>query len=158
MSTRINFWDVPVQCFASWVKAKGGQAVTCVYCRSPWPNAHADAGLRKTSAAGLAPPSLPTHVVAALVQNGAFAWCCAVTRGCRGQLQGALPEVPGVCHAGVGRRAGGSQYLNLSQESQDHAGADTSLDALYGANALWIRHHQGSGSRFHAARMWNALR
>ena len=60
----------------------------------------------------------------------------------------------GRCSAG----RGGSSYINLLQQSQAHANTDTSLDTLYGANAVWIRHHQGNGSRYHAAQMWNALR
>lgn len=48
-------------------------------------------------------------------------------------------------------------YLNLRQHSSQHAGADTSLEALYGENAMWINHHQhGHGSRQGTARMWRS--
>lgn len=49
---------------------------------------------------------------------------------------------------------GGGAYINLAQVSSAHAGADTSLEALYGANAMWIHTHAGGRSRGNAARMW----
>ena len=48
------------------------------------------------------------------------------------------------------------EYVNLRQYSTAHTGIDTSLNALYGANAVWIRNR--GGGRGHAANMWNAAR
>ncbi len=142
------------QCFATWVKAKGAGAVTCVYCRAAWPNAHVDAGLGASApAAGVLSAGrssspdvhdLPSPICFLLAFLGAAH---------RRSLWGAKLDLDR-CSAG----RGGSSYINLLQQSQTHASTDTSLDALYGASAVWIRHHQGNGSRYHAAQMWNALR
>ena len=51
-------------------------------------------------------------------------------------------------------KAADDDYVNLRQYSAAHAGVDTSLDALYGPSAMWIRNR--GGARGGAASIWNA--
>lgn len=49
-------------------------------------------------------------------------------------------------------------YLNLKDASTAHAHTDTSLEALYGSNAVWIQAHSGQLGMRNAARLYNAGR
>ena len=52
--------------------------------------------------------------------------------------------------------AGGSnnEYVNLRDVSQQHRGADTSLESLYGDTAVWIQANNGRMGRRQAASLW----
>ena len=58
--------------------------------------------------------------------------------------------------AAAGGAGAGDEYLNLAVLSAAHAGADTSLEALYGDRAVWIQASQGLLPRSTAAARWRA--
>lgn len=58
---------------------------------------------------------------------------------------------------GQNQGASGANYVNLAHFSKAHKNQDSSLEALYGDRAVWIRANKGEISKKFAARTWATL-
>jgi hypothetical protein len=90
--------------------------------------------------------------------NSMHQGCMSLWASSRRQ-RGAAVTCP-LCRATVGGSGASAEeggYANLAAFSSAHAGADTSLEALYGDRSVWVRAAQGGMSRRAAASLWRGM-